>query len=62
MTTKELDYMKAWMIEWLRRGIQTFDERTLTFITEQTRIKRGEFSAMLEEFIDILEDDWEEKR
>lgn len=61
MTTKELDYMKAWTIEWLRHGIEAFDGRTCSFITEQERIKRGEFSAMLEEFVDILDESWEEK-
>lgn len=59
MTTKELDYMKAWTIEWLRHGIKEFDERTNTFITEQSRIDRGKFSALLEEFVDILSEDME---
>lgn len=61
MNIKDINYMKAWTIEWLRHGIKTFDERTSAFITEQSRIDRGKFSAMLEEFVDILDESWEEK-
>lgn len=61
MTTKELNYLKAWMIEWFRYGIKKFDEKTNIFMTVQTRIDREEFSALLEEFVDILDESWEEK-
>ena len=61
MTTKELDYMKALTIEWLRRGIKTFDERIPEYEYRQSRIDASKFSAMLEDFVNILDESWEEK-
>lgn len=52
--------VKVYIIGWLKRGIKTFDDRTKSYMTEQSRIDREKFSAMLEEFVDILEGDWEE--
>lgn len=52
--------MKSYIIGWFRRGIKTFNEETQTFVKPQNRIDTEKFSAMLEEFINILEDDWEE--
>lgn len=52
--------VKVYIIGWLRRGIKTFNEETQNFVNPQNRIDTEKFSAMLEEFVNILEEDWEE--
>lgn len=56
--------VKVFIIGLLKRGIKTFDERTsksdLKAFDEEL-YERERFSALLEEFVDILDESWEEK-
>lgn len=52
--------VKVYIIGWLRRGIKTFNEGIPEYVYKQSKIDASKFSAMLEEFVNILEDDWEE--
>lgn len=57
MNNKDIVVIKAEIVDWLRRGIETFENDTRGYITEQERLKRVDFEMMLNEFIYILSED-----
>lgn len=57
MNNKDITIIKAEIIDWLRRGTETFENNTRGYITEQERLKRVDFEIMLDEFIEILSED-----
>lgn len=60
MTNKDITVMKYSIVDWLRRGIDRFNDNTSNTMTGEQRLERYTLVARLEELVDVLEDSIEE--